>query len=111
MQARSRRERFVGCLARPALGFCNKDTPTLLVLDGLVPMQHPSGPLLGQLEDRALAGLLEDLLLGRQGLCAVTTSRAAAARDLAEATRLARHGAPCPHLTAAALEAALAARR
>jgi len=46
---------------------------TLLVLDGLEPLQHPPGPLAGQLRDPALEALLKGLAQQNPGLCLVTT--------------------------------------
>ena len=46
---------------------------TLLVLDGIEPLQHPPGPLAGQLKDPALAVLLKGLAQRNPGLCIVTT--------------------------------------
>ncbi|HEU4455077.1 MAG TPA: hypothetical protein VFR81_18580, partial [Longimicrobium sp.] len=46
---------------------------TLLVLDGLEPMQYPPGPLTGELRDPALAALLRGLAQRNPGLCVVTT--------------------------------------
>ena len=46
---------------------------TLLVLDGLEPLQHPPGPLAGKLRDPALAALLRSLARHNSGLCLVTT--------------------------------------
>ena len=46
---------------------------TLLVLDGLEPLQHPPGPLGGQLKDPALEALLMGLALHNPGLCLLTT--------------------------------------
>jgi len=46
---------------------------TLVVLDGLEPLQHPPGPLAGQLKDPALAVLLRGLAHHNPGLCLVTT--------------------------------------
>lgn len=46
---------------------------TLLVLDGLEPLQHGPGPLAGQLKDPALAALLKGLAQHNPGLCIVTT--------------------------------------
>ncbi len=42
---------------------------TLLVLDGLEPLQHPPGPLAGQLKDPAITALLKGLAVNGQGLC------------------------------------------
>ncbi len=47
--------------------------PTLLVLDGLEPLQHPPGPLAGKLKDPALEALLKGLAQQNPGLCVVTT--------------------------------------
>jgi hypothetical protein len=46
---------------------------TLLVLDGVEPLQYPPGPLAGELKDPALATLLKSLALHNSGLCIVTT--------------------------------------
>ena len=46
---------------------------TLLVLDGLEPLQHPPGPLSGQLQDQGMAALLRGLAARNRGLCVVTT--------------------------------------
>ncbi len=46
---------------------------TLLVLDGIEPLQHPPGPLAGQLKDPALETLLRGLAQQNPGFCVVTT--------------------------------------
>jgi tetratricopeptide (TPR) repeat protein len=46
---------------------------TLLVLDGVEPLQHPPGPQAGKLKDSGLAALLKSLAAGNPGLCVVTT--------------------------------------
>jgi tetratricopeptide (TPR) repeat protein len=46
---------------------------TLLVLDGLEPLQHPPGPLAGELKDPAITVLLKGLAGRNAGLCVVTT--------------------------------------
>ncbi len=46
---------------------------TLLVLDGLEPLQHPPGPLVGELKDPAVTALLTGLAARNPGLCVVTT--------------------------------------
>src|SRR5207244_3788369 len=46
---------------------------TLLVIDGVEPLQHPPGPLAGELKDPALATLLKGLGRSNSGLCIVTT--------------------------------------
>ncbi|MGH8487720.1 MAG: NACHT domain-containing protein [Gammaproteobacteria bacterium] len=45
----------------------------LLVLDGLEPLQHPPGPMEGQLKDSGLSALLKGLAARNAGLCVVTT--------------------------------------
>ncbi len=46
---------------------------TLLVLDGLEPLQYPPGPLAGELKDPAITALLKGLAGQNPGLCLVTT--------------------------------------
>jgi tetratricopeptide (TPR) repeat protein len=46
---------------------------TLLVLDGVEPLQYPPGPVGGQLKDPALEALLKGLAQRNGGLCIVTT--------------------------------------
>ena len=46
---------------------------TLLVLDGLEPLQYPPGPLHGQLKDQGVQALLKQLAGDNNGLCIVTT--------------------------------------
>ena len=46
---------------------------TFLVLDGLEPLQHPPGPLGGELKDPAVTALLKGLAGRNAGLCVVTT--------------------------------------
>jgi tetratricopeptide (TPR) repeat protein len=46
---------------------------TLLILDGLEPLQNPPGPEGGRLRDPALATLLRELALQNPGLCVITT--------------------------------------
>ena len=46
---------------------------TLLVLDGLEPLQHPPGPEEGKLTDPALAALVRELAASNPGLCVITT--------------------------------------
>lgn len=45
----------------------------LLVLDGLEPLQHPPGPMEGQLKDPGVSALLKGLAAQNAGLCVVTT--------------------------------------
>ena len=46
---------------------------TLLVLDGLEPLQNPPGPQEGHLRDPALQALLRELAAFNSGLCVITT--------------------------------------
>ncbi|MCL4207584.1 MAG: hypothetical protein KJ000_34295 [Pirellulaceae bacterium] len=46
---------------------------TLLVLDGLEPLQYPPGPMEGRLRDPAIETLLKGLAQQNAGLCVVTT--------------------------------------
>lgn len=46
---------------------------TLLVLDGLEPLQFPPGPRAGRLKDEMLRALLRELAADNPGLCVVTT--------------------------------------
>lgn len=47
--------------------------PTLLILDGIEPLQYPPGPMEGRLKDPALALLLKGLCFNNPGLCIVTS--------------------------------------
>ncbi|MCP4689517.1 MAG: hypothetical protein GY859_15795, partial [Desulfobacterales bacterium] len=46
---------------------------TLLLLDGLEPLQHPPGEMHGHLKDQGLKALLRELARLNDGLCVVTT--------------------------------------
>ncbi len=46
---------------------------TLLILDGLEPLQHPPGEMTGRLQDPGMASLLRSLARSNHGLCIVTT--------------------------------------
>jgi hypothetical protein len=46
---------------------------TLLILDGLEPLQHPSGPQEGRLREPSLRALLRELAAFNTGLCVITT--------------------------------------
>jgi hypothetical protein len=46
---------------------------TLLILDGLEPLQHPPGPQTGELKDDAIRALFAGLVNAGRGLCLVTT--------------------------------------
>jgi tetratricopeptide (TPR) repeat protein len=50
-----------------------RQRPTMLVLDGVEPLQYPPGPLAGKLKDAGLAALLKGLAYNNPGLCVVTT--------------------------------------
>jgi hypothetical protein len=61
-------------------------TPTLLVLDGLEPLQYPPGPLAGELRAAGLQALLTRLAsAGQPGLCLLTSREWM--QDLAEWVR------------------------
>ena len=55
---------------------------TLLVLDGLEPLQNPPGPQEGRLRDPSLQALLRELAAFNKGLCVITTRLPVA--DIAE---------------------------
>jgi hypothetical protein len=46
---------------------------TLLVLDGLEPLQNPPGPQEGRIHDPSLQALLRELAAFNRGLCVITT--------------------------------------
>ncbi len=50
-----------------------RETRTLLILDGLEPLQHPPGPYEGRLKDAALQALLVELAEKQPGLCVIST--------------------------------------
>jgi tetratricopeptide (TPR) repeat protein len=50
-----------------------KEQKTLLILDGVEPLQYPPGPMKGRLKDQGLQGLLRELSRGMNGLCVITT--------------------------------------
>jgi serine/threonine protein kinase len=58
---------------------------TLLVLDGLEPLQNPPGPQEGRLRDPSLQALLRELAAFNTGLCVITTRLAVA--DIADHDR------------------------
>ena len=49
---------------------------TLMVLDGVEPLQHPPGPLAGRLKDPALAALVKSLARSNNGLLVISTREA-----------------------------------
>ncbi|MFI5331906.1 MAG: TIR domain-containing protein [Desulfobaccales bacterium] len=50
-----------------------REQRTLLILDGLEPLQYPPGPMGGRLKDPALASLLRELAYHNPGLCIITS--------------------------------------
>jgi tetratricopeptide (TPR) repeat protein len=50
-----------------------RDRRTLLLLDGLEPLQYPPGPQEGRLKDEALRALLRELASSNPGLCVIAT--------------------------------------
>ena len=58
---------------------------TLLVLDGLEPLQNPPGPQEGRLREPSLQALLRELAAYNTGLCVITTRTAVA--DIADHER------------------------
>ena len=50
-----------------------REQKTLLILDGVEPLQYPPGPMAGRLKDQGLQGLLRELSRGMDGLCIITT--------------------------------------
>jgi len=50
-----------------------RQTRTLLILDGLEPLQHPPGPQEGSLKDAAMQALLVELAAQQSGLCVIST--------------------------------------
>ena len=54
---------------------------TLLILDGMEPLQHPPGPMAGELTDPSINALLQGLQRDNPGLCVVTTREAVPTLD------------------------------
>ncbi len=50
-----------------------RSSRTLLVLDGLEPLQHPPGSQEGRLKDPAVGALVRNLAMQNPGLCVITT--------------------------------------
>ena len=46
---------------------------TLLILDGLEPLQYPPGAMYGFLQDKTMTGLLKHLVRSMNGLCIITS--------------------------------------
>ena len=58
-----------------------RQEPTLLILDGLEPLQNPPGPDEGRLTDPALQSLVRELAASNPGLCVITTRQRVADID------------------------------
>jgi tetratricopeptide (TPR) repeat protein len=71
--------------------------PTLLVLDGLEPLQHPPGQQTGKLKDPTIETLLKGLARRNSGLCVVTTRTSIA--DLAAFRETTVTELPLPRLS------------
>ncbi|MFY9821251.1 MAG: toll/interleukin-1 receptor domain-containing protein [Thermoanaerobaculia bacterium] len=50
-----------------------RERRTLLILDGLEPLQHPPGEQTGRIKDPAVAALVRELAVQNPGLCLITT--------------------------------------
>lgn len=50
-----------------------REEKTLLILDGLEPLQYPPGPMTGRLKDQGVQALLREFSRGMEGLCVITT--------------------------------------
>jgi len=55
------------------LAECINQQRSLLVLDGLEPLQHPVGSMQGALKDKGLVALLSQLATHNQGLCLISS--------------------------------------
>jgi tetratricopeptide (TPR) repeat protein len=66
-----------------------RQSRTLLILDGLEPLQHPPGPQEGFLKDAALQTLLVELSAQQPGLCVISTRERIA--DLVEFGTVVQH--------------------
>lgn len=55
-----------------------RESRTLLILDGLEPLQYPPGPKQGEIETPALSLLLRELAANNNGLCIITSRLAIA---------------------------------
>jgi hypothetical protein len=80
---------------------------SLLILDGLEPLQHPPGPQAGELQDDGLRALFAGLAQSGRGLCLVTTRERIT--DLVPTESLTTPYRPLDHLTDAAGAAVLKA--
>lgn len=50
-----------------------RSSRTLMILDGLEPLQHPPGPKSGQIDNPAVAYLVKELAFENTGLCLITS--------------------------------------
>jgi hypothetical protein len=55
-----------------------REARTLLVLDGLEPLQHPPGAQTGRIKDPAVSALVRELAADNPGLCVITSRLAVA---------------------------------
>ncbi len=67
-----------------------RETKTLLILDGMEPLQYPPGEMQGRLKDQSLQALLKELARSQPGLCVVTTRVPTADIEFAENTSVKR---------------------
>ena len=66
-----------------------REQRTLLILDGMEPLQYPPGPMAGELIDPSIKSLLHGLQRDNPGLCIVTTREAVPTLDeMSEPKRL-----------------------
>lgn len=63
-----------------------RERRTLLILDGLEPLQYPPGPMQGRLKDQGLQALMRELRRHNPGLCVITTR--VPVEDLADAVNI-----------------------
>ena len=56
-----------------ALASLVRQSKTLLILDGLEPLQHPPGSQRGKIKDPTIQALVRELAADNSGLCAITT--------------------------------------
>ncbi|MBN1932103.1 MAG: TIR domain-containing protein [Desulfobacterales bacterium] len=70
---------------------------TLLILDGVEPLQYPPGEMQGRLRDQGLQALLKELARFQSGLCLITTR--VAVKDLDHTTKASVKGIFLEHLS------------
>ncbi|MCI0391193.1 MAG: tetratricopeptide repeat protein [Acidobacteria bacterium] len=68
-----------------------RQTRTLLILDGLEPVQHPPGPQEGRLKEQSLQALLRELAAQQPGLCVISTREAVGDLTQYEGRAVERH--------------------